>query len=145
VGGALLGGAAGAGLGAGLGFLLPVERFREVAPFSAFAVALFAMPAGVTFAGHQMHGNGGLGWSAAGLLGGAVLALPLIALAERSSAFQGTIAVVFPLAGAIIGYEVSSDDDARAHTGSPPPLPPRVVPTALVVPGGALAGLAGRF
>jgi hypothetical protein len=104
------------------------------------AVALFGMPAGVTLAGHLLGGNGGYGWSLAGLLGGALLALPLAALTQRAAAFQGTIAVVLPLAGAVLGYEVSSDDARPAQTQGP-----RLFPQALVLSDGALAGVAGRF
>lgn len=79
-------------------------------------VGAFLVPLGVLLGGHALGGSGGYGWSLLGGLAGAAIGWSLVmaaALTEVSPLIIGAGALVplLHIGGAIIGYELSSDDN----------------------------------
>jgi hypothetical protein len=75
---------------------------------------LVGIPLGVTWAGGWFGGMGGFGSAFLGTLAGTALAVLVAALAQDSGVAMGIF--VLPVAGAMIGYELSSSANARAAT-----------------------------
>ena len=106
---------------------------------------LVAIPAFVYCAGQESDGNGGYGWTTLGALAGELAALGVAAAIDPGEAQDWTLrvgALLLPAAGAVLGYELSSDDDARTP---PSRAGVRVVPTVRASREGAVVGLAGAF
>jgi hypothetical protein len=81
----------------------------------AFGGMLIGMPLGVTWAGGWFNGMGTYGTSLLGTLAGTGLAVLFAALAQNYEAvFAGAL---LPLAGAVVGYELSSAARAQASLG----------------------------
>jgi len=81
----------------------------------AFGGMLLGMPLGVTWAGGWFNGMGTYGGSLLGTLAGTGLAVVLAALAQNyESVFAGAL---LPLAGAVVGYELTSSSRATASLG----------------------------
>jgi hypothetical protein len=81
----------------------------------AFGGMLIGMPLGVTWAGGWFNGMGTYGTSLLGALAGTGLAVLISALAQNYEAvFAGAL---LPLAGAVVGYELSSSARAQASLG----------------------------
>lgn len=104
-----------------------------------------------TYAGSEwVGGDGSLGWTCVGGLVGSVAALGLALVEKRADAPGALIAVTLvapPLAGAALGYELSSDAE-RSGAADAPALDHRGVSATLGVvpiPGGAELGLSGAF
>ncbi len=72
----------------------------------AFGGMLLGMPLGVTWAGRWFDGMGTYGSSLLGALAGTGVAVIIAALAQNYSSVFG--AGLLPLAGAVVGYELSS-------------------------------------
>lgn len=81
----------------------------------AFGGMLIGMPLGVTWAGGWFNGMGTYGTSLLGTLAGTGLAVLIAAIAQNYSSVFG--AALLPLAGAVIGYELSSSSRAQASLG----------------------------
>lgn len=147
----LVGAVAGVAAGAGVALTAPClvsppqcvfgrdARFESLAGIAG-ALWLFALPAGVTVAGNLGGGRGGYGASLLGTSVGVGAAVPLAAWlgSKRGGgpAAAVAIAVVLPVLGAILGYELSWSDDAprrgRARA--------RLLPDVSVGPGGGSVG-----
>lgn len=102
--GALLGGIAGAIVGAGSNNALML-----------IGGAAVGMPVGVTFAGWLFDAHGSFWWSLLSSVGGCVAGLVALSVGERAldgTAGDGAVAVAvtfsFPIAGAMLGYELSN-------------------------------------
>lgn len=140
--GASIGAGASLGVGVGLGCGLDHGRCRGDGSLPAvLALGAFGVPAGVTLAGSLAGGNGGYGWSVLGEFGGVLLAIPIALLSERRPGFAVAAAIVLPIAGAVVGFEVSSDNA---------PVRPRATgmrwaPALSVSTDGAMVGAAGVF
>jgi len=80
-----------------------------------FGGMLIGMPLGVTWAGRWFDGMGTYGSSLLGTLAGTGLAVVITAIAQNFSSMFG--AALLPLAGAVIGYELSSSSRAQASLG----------------------------
>ena len=109
----------------------------------AAAAAVLALPGGVTIAGHLAGGDGGFGWSMLGTTAGLAVGIPSAALvlSVRRSGTAGAIGAgllvtVLPIAGAILGYELSttSRPSHRARSSA------RITPLLDVRLDGAIAG-----
>jgi hypothetical protein len=81
-----------------------------------YAGALLGVPLGVMWAGSWFHGMGSFGMTFLGTLAGASLAILISALVQNYEVVFG--AALLPLAGAMIGYELSSAANARASTAT---------------------------
>jgi hypothetical protein len=85
----------------------------------AATVGAFAVPLGVLLAGNALGGSGGYGWSLIGGLAGAAIGWSIVlvsALTEVSGliiAAMGLVPVLH-VGGAILGYELASDDNQPA-------------------------------
>ena len=119
VGGGLAGTLGGGLVGLGLGLLicevgdLGDKEWGCLAP-AVIATGLGAwggLGAGVYIAGDARDANGGYGWMTLGQLGGSLLAWGMIealmAMGLESEVLTIVFAVTIPLAGAILGYELS--------------------------------------
>lgn len=83
------------------------------------AVGAFLVPLGVLLAGHALEGSGGYGWSLLGGLAGAAIgwSAVLVASLTESPVFIAVASGLVPvlhIGGAIVGYELSSDDNQPA-------------------------------
>lgn len=136
------GGTLGVLIGGGLGTLIvwgaaqadANPQWMMVAWTAGAALGAFGVTTGVVLAGEASGGRGNYGHAFIGQLIGGVAALPLvtIGLAEDAPALAVVAAGLLPLAGAVLGYEMS-----HAETGSGPTIV--VAPTQ----GGAALGVAG--
>lgn len=136
------GGALGVLIGGGIGTLIvwgatladANPQWMMVAWAAGTTLGAFGVTTGVVLAGDASGGRGNYGHAFIGQLIGGVAALPLvtIGLAEDAPALAVVAAGLLPLAGAVLGYEMS-----HAEGGSGP--------TVLVTPtqGGAAVGVAG--
>jgi hypothetical protein len=117
----ILGGAAGAFTGGliGGGICLAVDgggNFACLVP--AFVGALtgqfIGMGLGTYLGGELVDGNGGLGWTYLGQTGGAALAAVIVSAAEVDvgDVSWWLLTIGLPLAGAVLGYELSTHSDA---------------------------------
>jgi hypothetical protein len=135
----------GAGLGAlGLvafgyvGVLVDQLGGRDSGPALQIGAALgatFGVAPGVWLGGKALGGDGLLGWT---LVGSAVgTAASAAVLAIRQNAFTLTLGALFPLIGAVLGYELSS------HTKKPPEETPKLTIAPALSP--TSAGVVGTF
>ena len=120
---------------------------RSAAQVGAAVGVSVGAPIGVSLTGKFLGRQGSfiISWlsSVAGLGVGYGI-YGLIRSGSDSSAAKATYALtlLLPVAGAVIGYELSSSDQpVPAAAASPPPL----LPAVAVGPGGASFGLVGRF
>jgi hypothetical protein len=79
-------------------------------------VGAFLVPLGVLLGGHALGGSGGYGWALLGGIAGAAIGWSLVmaaALTEVAPLIIGAGALVplLHIGGAILGYELSSDDN----------------------------------
>ena len=95
----------------------------------AAAAAVLALPGGVTVAGHLAGGDGGFGWSMLGTTAGLAVGIPSAALvlSVRRSGTAGAIGAgalltLLPIAGAILGYELSTTARRSRNTARLTPL-----------------------
>ena len=116
----------------------------------AYAGGLLLLPMGVTLGGHAMEGMGDLYGAYLGeLVGAAVSSLPVGLLlwaaaqpgtsdADATGYVAGALAcaLLFPLGGAIVGYEMT-DAEASDYVA--------VSPMVSVSPDGAVLGVSGAF
>ena len=101
------------------------------------------VPMGVYLVGTNMRGDGGLGWTFLGSMAGSGLTLVLAILARDDVLPVGVpvlAGLVLPVAGAVLGYESSS------QLRAPPARARRhVLPYLTVVGDAGQAGLCGTF
>ncbi len=109
----------------------------------AAAAAMLALPGGVTVAGHLAGGDGGFGWSLLGTTAGLAVGIPSAALvlSVRRSGTAGAVGAgllvtLLPIAGAILGYELSTTSQPSPRTRSAA----RVTPLLDLRLDGAIAG-----
>lgn len=144
-------GVAGAGLlttGAGYGLACALDHGRcsgETWVPVALGLGFFTVPAGVTLTGQWMGARGGFGWSVLGELAGTALATPIALLSSRRPWLAVTAAIALPLAGAIAGYEISTESPATDVRHARSARPARWAPTLAVSPEGAAVGVVGVF
>ncbi|MFO0745717.1 MAG: hypothetical protein U1F43_08590 [Myxococcota bacterium] len=98
-----------------------VEPCVATAQVGAAIGGWWAMAGGIVASGDALDGGGGLGWELVGQAGGTALAA--LAYAGLGSCIDSeelwwTTFVVLPLAGGIVGYELS----ARGRSEGAPPL-----------------------
>ena len=122
------------------------ERFLAAGAYGGAVGAALGVPIGVYLVGNNFNGNGGFGWTVLGSLAGGAVTFGLVAIADQaeiSAAVPLVAGIVLPVAGAVLGYELSSDADSRG----PPrrPAQPTVMPTVTTVAHGAALGLVGTF
>lgn len=146
VGGALLGGAAALVID---GTLNTDDATRRSAAQVGAAVGVsVGAPIGVSLTGKLLGRQGSfiVSWlsSVAGLGVGYGI-YGLIRAGSDSSAAKATYALtlLLPVAGAVIGYELSSPEEPRA--GATSSTVPQVLPALGIGPGGATFALVGRF
>lgn len=72
------------------------------------------VPLGVWGAGNLMEGDGGLGWTTLGSLSGTAVAATTLIVSdiEQGSPLWWTLIIALPVTGAIVGYELSSSEQA---------------------------------
>jgi hypothetical protein len=133
-------------LGTSLAALVPGLRVIAMPPSTTVTAlaGLVAIPAFVYCAGQESDGNGGYGWTTLGALAGELAALGVAAAIDPGEAQDWTLrvgALLLPAAGAVLGYELSSDADARVSSRASV----RFAPTVHASREGALVGLAGTF
>ncbi|MFO0745398.1 MAG: hypothetical protein U1F43_06960 [Myxococcota bacterium] len=113
------GGAIGGFSGGGLSYLICAAAGEDRGMFGCLGPALiggvigawWGMAGGVALAGDGMGGNGGFGWELLGQAGGTAVAAGLFyGLSEviDSEVFDWFTWIAFPLAGGILGYELST-------------------------------------
>jgi len=101
------------------------------------------IPIGVYLIGNNFRGNGGLGWTVLGSFGGVAAAVGLALAASNDSIPVGIpvlAGLLLPLAGAALGYELSSHEvapPARSHL--------RILPYGTATADGGRFGLVGTF
>jgi hypothetical protein len=140
------GGALGVAVGGGLGALLVWGALESganpdwllVAVAAGGTLGAFGVTGGVVLAAEATGGEGKFGHAFIGQLVGSVAALPIVVLGlnEDMPAISIVAGAVLPLAGAILGYELS-----HASRGSGAPAVVFVTP----IPEGALASLGGTI
>jgi hypothetical protein len=146
VGGLILGGASAWVIYATLNTQGDDAARRSAAQVGAAVGVSVGAPIGVSLTGKLLGRQGSfiISWlsSVAGLGVGYGI-YGLIRSGSDSSAAKATYALtlLLPIAGAVIGYELSSSDQAPLPTASVPSL----LPAVAVGPGGASFGLVGRF
>lgn len=111
--------------------------------YGAVVGAGIGIPIGVYLVGSNFRGNGGFGWTLLGSLGGSGVTFGLAALARNDSLPVGVpvlAGLLLPLAGTVLGYELSSQ-------ASVPPtrVSWRVVPWVTGTAQGGHLGLIGTF
>jgi len=122
---------------------------RSAAQVGAAIGVSVGAPIGVSLTGKLLGRQGSfiISWlsSVAGLGVGYGL-YGLIRSGSDSSAAKATYALtlLLPVAGAVIGYELSSSDQPASPTATSPPAP-SLFPAVAVGPGGASFALVGRF
>ncbi len=128
-GGALAGTVVGGLAGGGLGCLFDGGNDREwgcLAPglIGAGIGATVGIGAGVYLGGNLSGANGGLGWTILGESIGLAAAIATLVISELkpSPLLIGTLAYLMPVAGAIIGYELSTSVRIEATDDSSAPL-----------------------
>jgi len=146
VGGLLLGGASAWVIYGTLNTQGDDASRRSAAQVGAAVGVSVGAPIGVSLTGKLLGRQGSfiISWlsSVAGLgIGYGIYGL--IRTGSDSSAAKATYALtlLFPIAGAVIGYELSSSEQPPAPATSTPLL----LPALAVGPGGATFGLVGRF
>jgi hypothetical protein len=108
IGGALLAAPAvisGAVLGTTIDHAAGHEASAGLAAFTALGAALGSAP-GVWVAGYLMRGNGSFWWTLAGSTLGTAISAVLLAI--KNDVAMLAVSAVLPVAGAVIGYELSS-------------------------------------
>lgn len=146
VGGLILGGASAWVIYATLNTQGDDAARRSAAQLGAAVGVSVGAPIGVSLTGKLLGRQGSfiISWlsSLAGLGVGYGI-YGLIRSGSDSSAAKATYALtlLFPIAGAVIGYELSSSDQPPPPAASVPSL----LPAVAVGPGGASFGLVGRF
>ncbi len=120
------------------------DGFLQAGLYGGIVGASIGIPLGVYLVGNNFRGNGGLGWTYLCSVAGGAAAFGLAVAAQDGNVPVGVpilAGLVLPLAGAVVGYELSSDVDAR-----PRPVPrSTLVPLVSVAPGGSVLGLGGTF
>lgn len=141
-GGALVGAAIAESVTCGLDDCM--DGVRYVGMGAVTGVALTA-PIGVYLAGQFARGEGlFLPTLAGSVAAGGVTALLLASSSSSVSGVGALVLVVSPLAGSIIGYEVSHALESKKHRTAGSDV--QVIPTAGVTPSGtSVFGLVGRF
>ena len=115
---AVVGSLIGAGLGgcsralAGDGWSLGSSWCLTGALTGVFAGFLVGTPLGVVWAGEWLHGMGSFVSAFLGSLAGVAVAVIIVAVAQNYAAAY--VAGLVPVAGAVIGYELSSSSNASA-------------------------------
>ncbi len=103
--------------------------------------ALTVTPLAIWLGGSALDGNGGLGWTFLGTSAGFLAWTGFVAAAQGEDV--AWLGLLLPLAGGVLGFELSSDssasaaDAARERTHVSASLAPR--------PGGALVAVSGDF
>jgi hypothetical protein len=151
VGGLILGGASALVINGTLNTQGDDASRRSAAQVGAAVGVSVGAPIGVSLTGKLLGRQGSfiISWlsSVAGLGVGYGI-YGLIRSGSDSSAAKATYALtlLLPIAGAVIGYELSSSEQP-APSVSPPPSSaiPGLFPAVAVGPGGASFGLVGRF
>lgn len=143
------GGALGVLIGGGLGALIVWGAVEEhanpdwmiVAVGAGTAIGAFAVTGGVVLAADLTGGRGNFGEAFIGQVIGCAAALPLVTIAMANDALPLAIvsAGVLPLAGAILGYEISHANADGASTA------PRQIAFLSPTLGGAVAGVRGEL
>jgi hypothetical protein len=150
VGGLLLGGASAWVIYGTLNTQGDDAARRSAAQVGAAVGVSVGAPIGVSLTGKLLGRQGSfiISWlsSVAGLGVGYGI-YGLIRSGSDSSAAKATYALtlLLPIAGAVIGYELSSSDQPAPSTPTPSSGIPGLLPAVAVGPGGASFGLAGRF
>lgn len=131
-------------LGAGVGGLLVWSAheldadpiWTMVAVGAGSTIAAFGVTLGVVLGGEAVDGRGNFGHAFIGQLMGSALTLPFVtlAMAEDRPELAVLAVALFPLAGAILGYELS-------HASRDGGL--RLLSVVSPTPGGVVLGLAG--
>jgi hypothetical protein len=147
LGGAILGGAAAWTLYSALGSSQTVsEDSRRTAAQVGAAVGMsVGAPIGVSLAGKLLNRRGSFIVSWLSSVAGLGVGYGIYGLARSgsdSSLAKGTYALtlLLPVAGAVLGYELSSPSDADLHAEAG-----QLVPALALSPRGAAIGLSGRF
>lgn len=115
---------------------------------AASGAIFFGTPLAVYVTGRLTRGRGGFWLTLLGMaVGTAAGAVMVAAFDNKSEALQLGSIVTLPVAGAVVGYEVShalrQPETARVNAAGPSP---HIIPLVGVTPGGGLfGGLAGRF
>lgn len=131
------------------------ERDVPVAALVGTSLVFLGIPFGVVLMGNARGGNGVYGWSLLGMVAGSAVGslmfLPIVSACQDTSKPSCAVAAVLGstlmlgtiLTGAVLGYELSSD---QRHL-SPPRTPARArwIPTAIPTRGGLTLGVAGVF
>lgn len=126
--GAIVGGLVGLGIGEAAG---ECDRMFGCLfhSFLGAAVGGFGgMVTGVYLGGYAMEANGGAGWTLLGGVGGLALAggIQAIGGGEIDGLIAGIMWITFPLTGAILGYELSTEETlgrrSSAFTLALPPI-----------------------
>jgi hypothetical protein len=152
LGGSLLGFAAGCAYGRSTGDDLWGIGCIVYGALGAIVVDAAVIAPGVYLVGRGLGGQGGLGWTYLGEVSGGAVSILLVALLSDTtdSGALGAVISLLPLAGAVVGYELSHDYyasrpggwQARRSTRLASRRPAlHVAPT----PHGAVAMLSGRF
>ena len=150
VGGLLLGGASAGVIYGTLNTQGDDAARRSAAQVGAAVGVSVGAPIGVSLTGKLLGRQGSfiISWlsSVAGLGVGYGI-YGLIRSGSDSSAAKATYALtlLLPIAGAVIGYELSSSDQPAPSTSTPSSGIPGLFPAVAVGPGGASFGLVGRF
>ncbi len=144
-----------AGFGAlgGVGLLAATAVLLSGDGGGGWGVALIAASAiptglalGVYGGGALVGGNGGLGWTVLGELTGILLSLGVaIGLAESGHEIPAAVVGILPpIIGAILGYELSHDDDEYEYGSN---VEPGLTVSATIapLPQGAVVQILGAF
>ena len=150
VGGLILGGASALVINATLNTQGDDASRRSAAQVGAAVGVSVGAPIGVSLTGKLLGRQGSfiISWlsSVAGLGVGYGI-YGLIRSGSDSSAAKATYALtlLLPIAGAVIGYELTSSDQSAAPASPPTSVIPGLLPAVAVGPGGASFALVGRF
>ena len=150
VGGLILGGASALVINATLNTQGDDASRRSAAQVGAAVGVSVGAPIGVSLTGKLLGRQGSfiISWlsSVAGLGVGYGI-YGLIRSGSDSSAAKATYALtlLLPIAGAVIGYELTSSDQPATPAPTPSSAIPGLLPAVAVGPGGASFGLVGRF
>jgi len=150
VGGLLLGGASAWVIYGTLNTQGDDASRRSAAQVGAAVGVSVGAPIGVSLTGKLLGRQGSfiVSWlsSVAGLGVGYGI-YGLIRSGSDSSAAKATYALtlLLPIAGAVIGYELTSSDQSAPATSTPTSAIPGLLPAVAVGPGGASFALVGRF
>jgi hypothetical protein len=121
------------------------RTFLESTAIGGVIGAAIGVPVGVYLVGNNFRGNGGLGWTLLGSLAGGGIAFGFAYAASNGDMPAGVAiltGLVLPVAGAVCGYELTSDTDSR----HPRARGPMLLPTVAALPGrGGVVGIVGTF